>query len=91
VKKGDGGGVCSLFFGPAVERKRQKNGGRRRQCGVKKSKLTPAPIFIPRDQGRGGRGKCSTTPTVPAGSHHVAARSGVTVHVTVPLGNDDRE
>jgi hypothetical protein len=54
----------------------------------KKSKFTPAPIFIPRDQGRGDRGKCSTTPTVSAGSHHVAARSGAAVPVTVPLGND---
>jgi hypothetical protein len=88
VKKDDGGGARSLFFGPAVERKRQKNGGRRRRCGVKKSKLTPAPAFIPWDQGHGGRGKCSTTPTVSAGSHHVAARSGAAVPITVPLGND---
>jgi hypothetical protein len=54
----------------------------------KKSKFTPAPVFIPQDQGRGDRGKCSTTPTVSAGSHHVASRSGAAVPVTVPLGND---
>jgi hypothetical protein len=54
----------------------------------KKSKFNPTPVFIPWDQGRGDHGKCSTTPTVSAGSHHVAARSGAAVPVTVPLGND---
>jgi hypothetical protein len=54
----------------------------------KKSKFTPAPVFIPQDQGRGDRGKCSTTPTVSTGSCHVAARSGAAVPVTVPLGHD---
>jgi hypothetical protein len=54
----------------------------------KKCKFTPAPVFIPQDQGRGDRGKCSTTPTVSAGSRHVAARSGAAVRITVPLGND---
>jgi hypothetical protein len=42
----------------------------------KREKFTSAPVFIPRGQGRGDRGKCSTTPTVSAGGHHVAARSG---------------
>jgi hypothetical protein len=54
----------------------------------KKERFTPAPVFIPRDQGRGDRGKCSTTPTVSAVSRHVAARSGAAAPVTVPLGND---
>jgi hypothetical protein len=54
----------------------------------KKSKFTPTPVFIPRDQGRGDRRKCSTTPTVSAGGRHVVARSGAAVPVTVPLGND---
>jgi hypothetical protein len=54
----------------------------------KKSKFTPAPVFIPQDQGRGDRGKCSTTPTISARSHHVAARSGAAVLVTMPLGHD---
>jgi hypothetical protein len=54
----------------------------------KKSKFTPAPVFIPQDQGHGDRGKCSTTPTVSAGSRHVAARSGAAVRITAPLGND---
>jgi hypothetical protein len=57
----------------------------------KKSKFTPALVFVPRDQGRGDRGKCSTTPTISAGSRHVAARSGAAVPVTVPLGNDGRQ
>jgi hypothetical protein len=56
--------------------------------GGKKSKFTPAPIFILRDQGRGDRGKCSTTPTVSAEGRHVAARSGAVITVTVPLGHD---
>jgi hypothetical protein len=54
----------------------------------KKSKFTPAPVFIPRDQGRGDRGKCSTTPTVYARSRHVVAHRGAVVCITVPLGND---
>jgi hypothetical protein len=87
VQEGDGGGAPSLFLGPAVKRKGQGSGDRRRHCGVKKGKFTPALVFIPRDQGRGDRGKFSTTPTVSAGSHHVAARSGAAVPVTVPLGN----
>jgi hypothetical protein len=68
--------------------KRQRSGGRRRHCGGKKSKFTPTPIFIPKDQGRGDRGECSTIPTVSAGGRHVAARSGAAVTVTKPLGND---
>jgi hypothetical protein len=88
VQESDGGGAPSPFLGPAVKRKRQGSGGRRRHCGGKESKFTPAPIFIPRDQCRGDRGKCSTTPTVSAGVRHVAARSGAAVPVTVPLGND---
>jgi hypothetical protein len=54
----------------------------------KKERFTPAPVFIPRDQGRGDHGKCSTTQTVSAGGRHLAARSGAVVPVTVPLGND---
>jgi hypothetical protein len=88
VQEGDGGGAPSLFLGPAVKRRGQRSGGRRRHCGGKRSKFTPAPVFIPRDRGRGDHGKCSTTPTVSAGGHHVAARSGAAVPVTVPLGND---
>jgi hypothetical protein len=83
-----GGGVPSLFLGPAVKRKGQRSRGRRRHCGGKKSKFTPTPIFIPQDQGRGDRGECSTTPTVSAGGRHMAARSGAAVPVTEPLGND---
>jgi hypothetical protein len=88
VQEGDGGGASSLFLGPAVKRKGQRSGGRRRHYGGKKSKFTPVPIFIPRDQGRGDRGECSTTPAVSAGGRHVAARSRAAVPVTVPLGND---
>jgi hypothetical protein len=84
----DGGGVPSLFFSPAMERKRQGKGGRRRHCGGKKSKFTPTPVFIPKDQGRGDRGECSTTLTVSVGGRHVAARSGAAVTVTEPLGDD---
>jgi hypothetical protein len=85
--KQDGGGAPSLFFGPAMKRKRQRSGGRK-HCGGKKSKFTPTPIFILKDQGRGDRGECSTTPTVSAGGRHVAAWSGAAVTVTEPLGND---
>jgi hypothetical protein len=88
VQVGNGGGVPSLFLGLAVKRKRQRSGGRRRLCGGKKSKFTPTPVFIPWDQGRGGCGECSTTPTVFVGGHHVAAQSGAAVTVTVPLGHD---
>jgi hypothetical protein len=91
VQEGDGGGVPSLFLGPAAKRKRQGSGGRRRHCGGKKSKFTPAPVFIPWDQGRGDRGKCSTTPTVSERSRRVAERSGAAVPVTVPLGNDSAQ
>jgi hypothetical protein len=85
------GGASSLFLGPAVKRKGQRSRGRRRYCGGKESKFSPVPIFIPQDQGRGDRGKCSTTPTVSAGGRHVAAWSGAAVTITVPLGNDGRE
>jgi hypothetical protein len=88
VQVGDSGGVPSRFLGPAVKRKRQRSGGRRRLCGGKKSQFTPTPVFIPQDQGRGGRGECSTTPTVSAGGRHMAARSGTAVTVTEPLGHD---
>jgi hypothetical protein len=88
VQGSDGGGVPSLFLGPAMKRKRQGSRGRRRHYGSKKSKLTPAPIFIPWDQGHGDHGKCSTTPTISAGGRHMAAQSGAAVPVTVPLGND---
>jgi hypothetical protein len=84
----DGGGAPSLFFGPVMKCKRQRSRGRRRHYGGKKSRFTPTPIFIPKDQGRGNRGQCSTTPTVSAGGHHVAARSGAAVTVTEPLSND---
>jgi hypothetical protein len=87
----DGEGAPSLSFGPARKSKKQRNGGRRRHCGGKKSKFTPTPVFIPKDQGRGDRGECSTTPTVSAGGLHVAARSGAAVTVTEPLGNDGEE
>jgi hypothetical protein len=85
------GGAGSLFRGPARKRRRQRNGERRRHCGGKKSKFTPTPIFIPKGQGHGDRGECSTTPTVPAVSRHVAARSGAAVTVAMPLGNDGEE
>jgi hypothetical protein len=88
VQEGDGSGAPSLFLGPAVKRRAQRSGGRRRHYGGKRSKFTPAPIFILWDQGRGDRGKCSTTPTVSAGGRHVAARNWAAVPVTVPLGND---
>jgi hypothetical protein len=88
VQEGDGGGASSLFLGPVVKHKGQRSGARRRHCGGKKSKFTLVPIFIPRDQGRGDRGKCSTTPTVSTGGRHMAAQSGAAVPVTVPLGND---
>jgi hypothetical protein len=45
VQVGDGGGFPSLFLGPAVKRKGQRNGGRRRRCGGKKSKLPPPRIY----------------------------------------------
>jgi hypothetical protein len=82
------GGASSLFSwsgGGAQETEEQR---KKTMAWGKKSRFTPAPVFIPRDQGRGDRGKCSTTPTVSAGSHHVAAWSGAAVPITVPLGND---
>jgi hypothetical protein len=85
------GGAGSLFLHPAMKRKGQRSGGRRRLCGGKKSKFTPTPVFIPQDQGHGDRAECSTTPTISAGGRHMAARSGAAVTVTVPLGNDGRE
>jgi hypothetical protein len=91
VQRGDGGGFPSLSLGPAVKRKRQRCGGRRRHCGGKKSKFTPPPYLYQRGQGRGGRGECSTTPTVPAEGRHMAAQSGAAVIVTVPPGNDGGE
>jgi hypothetical protein len=39
------GGVPSLSLGPAVKRKGQRSGGRRRYCGGKKSKFTPVPYL----------------------------------------------
>jgi hypothetical protein len=77
-----------LSFGPARKHERQRNGGRRRHCGGKKSKLPPPPYLYQRGQGRGDRGECSTTPTVPAVSRRVAARSGAAVTVTAPQGHD---
>jgi hypothetical protein len=88
VLESDGGGASSLFLGPAVKRRGQRSGGRRRLGGGKKSKLSPPPYIYRRGQGRGDRGECSTTLTVSAGSRHVAARSGAAVTVTVPLGHD---
>jgi hypothetical protein len=41
-------------FGPARKRDRQKNGGRRRHRGGKKSKFTPTPVFIPKRLGSWG-------------------------------------
>jgi hypothetical protein len=38
--------LCSL--GPAAERRRQRNGGRRRWGGVKRRSFTPAALFIHR-------------------------------------------
>jgi hypothetical protein len=38
--------LCSL--GPAAERRRQRNGGRRRWCGVKRRSFTPAALYIHR-------------------------------------------
>jgi hypothetical protein len=89
VQEGDGGGAFSLFLGPAVKCKGQESRGGRRHCGGgKKSKFTPTPYLYRRGQDRGGRGECSTTPTVSARDRHVAARSGAAVHVTMPLGHD---
>jgi hypothetical protein len=45
VQVGDGGGFPSRFLGPAVKRKGQRNGGGRRHCGGKKSKLPPPRIY----------------------------------------------
>jgi hypothetical protein len=89
VQVGDGGGCPSQFLDPAVKRKGQRNRGRRRYCGGKKSELPPPPYLYRRGLGHGDRGQCSTTPTVSAVSCQVAARSGAAVSVTVPLGHDD--
>jgi hypothetical protein len=41
-----------LSLGPAEKRRRQRGRGRRRHCGGgKKSKLPPAPVFIPKRAG----------------------------------------
>jgi hypothetical protein len=80
----------STLFVPRSDGEAQGTKERRKkktQWG-KKSKFTPAPIFIPQDQGHGDHGKRSTTPTISAGSRHVAAQSGAAVPVIVPLGND---
>jgi hypothetical protein len=53
----------------------------------KKEKFTPAILFIYR-RVRVVGWQCSTTPTVSAVIRHVAARSGVAIPVTVPLGHD---
>jgi hypothetical protein len=43
------GGAPSLSLGPAAKRKGQESGGGRRYCGGgKRSKLPPAPVFIPK-------------------------------------------
>jgi hypothetical protein len=80
----------SFFSVPRSSGEAQETKERRKKKTLwgKKSQFTPAPVFIPQDQGRGDRGKCSTTPTVSAGSRHMAAQSGVAVRITVPLGND---
>jgi hypothetical protein len=88
VKRGDDGGAPSLFLGPVVKCKRQGSRGGRRWCGVKRRSLPPPPYLYIAREGRGDRGKCSTTPTISAGGRHVAAQSGAAVPVTVPLGND---
>jgi hypothetical protein len=54
VQVGDGGGFPSPFLSPAVKRKGQRRGGRRRLCGGKKSKFTPTPVFIPKRPGSWG-------------------------------------
>jgi hypothetical protein len=81
----------SFFSVPWAGGEAQRAGERRKKkalwAGGKKSKSTPIPLFIPRDQGRGGRGKSSTTPTVSAEGRHMAAWSGAVVTVTVPLGH----
>jgi hypothetical protein len=71
--------------GEAQETREQR---KKKTLWGKKSKFTPAPIFIPRDQGQGDHGKCSTTPTVSVGSHQVVACCGAAVPVTMPLAND---
>jgi hypothetical protein len=66
----------------AEERRKKK------MVWCKKEQVNARPVFIPRDQGHGDRGKCSTTPTISAGGRDMAAQSGAAVPVTVPLGND---
>jgi hypothetical protein len=39
------GGAGSLFHEPAVKRKRQRDRGRRRWCGVKRRSLPPPPYL----------------------------------------------
>jgi hypothetical protein len=81
--------LCSLVRQRSARDK--GNGGRRRWCGVKRRSLPPPPYLYVTGKGRGGRGgrgKCSTTPTVSERSRHVVARSGAAVPVTEPLGND---
>jgi hypothetical protein len=90
VQDDDGGGVPSLFLGPAVKRKRQGSGGRRRHYGVKRASLPPPPYLY-----------CGTRvmgivvvlhyPDRLGGKSPLAARSGAAVPITVPLGNDDEE
>jgi hypothetical protein len=63
----DGSGVPSLSFGPVMKRKGQRSGGRRRHCGGKKSKFTPTPVFIPKDQGRGDHGSAPLPRPFPPG------------------------
>jgi hypothetical protein len=83
-----GGLSVPLSGGEAQEAKEQRK-KMALWAGGEKSKSTPVPVFISQDQGRGGRGKCSTTPTVSVAGRHVAARSGAAVTVIVPLGHDD--
>jgi hypothetical protein len=39
------GGVGSLFRGPAVKHRRQRDRGRRQRCGVKRRSLPPPPYL----------------------------------------------
>jgi hypothetical protein len=46
VQVGDGGGFPLLLLGPAVKRKGQRNGGRRRCGGVKRASYPHPRIYI---------------------------------------------
>jgi hypothetical protein len=78
------------FLGPAVKRKGQRNGGRRRHCGGKKSKLPPPRIYTEEARVVGIVGvfhypDCSCSESPRGGTEWGG------VPVTVPLGHDGEE